>query len=120
MILAQVAIARGWADSGISGVPVGAQIATPVMMASGWPNDTTRTAPTTHWPVTHGPLPPGGTKGHPATAYGAPMVAAGMPDTNTRGLGTVGTAWPPCAHSTVAPTCKIGPGIVRSPSALQN
>src|ERR1700722_4325178 len=39
------------------------------------------------------------------------MVAMGIPDTRTRGLGTVGSACPPCAHSTVAPTCKIGAGI---------
>ncbi len=94
-----------------SGVPVGAQTDTPVMMTSGWPSDTTRTAPTTHWPVTHGPLPAGGTKAQPATAYGAAIVATGMPDTNTRGLGTVGTACPPCEQSTVAPTCRIGPGM---------
>ena len=39
------------------------------------------------------------------------MVAMGMLETSTRGLGTVGTAWPPCEHSTVAPICRIGPGI---------
>ena len=37
----------------------------------------------------------------------------GIPDTKTRGLGTVGIACPPCAHRTVAPTCRIGPGIER-------
>jgi hypothetical protein len=73
-------------------------------MTSGWPVDVTRVAPTDHCPVTHGPLPPGGTNAHPATAYGAAIVVAGMPETITRGLGTVGTAWPPCEHSTVAPT----------------
>jgi hypothetical protein len=30
-------------------------------------------------------------------------------------LGTVGVALPPCAHSTVAPTWRRGPGTVRSP-----
>jgi hypothetical protein len=39
------------------------------------------------------------------------MVATGMPETITTGLGTLGIAWPPCEHNTVAPTCKIGPGI---------
>jgi hypothetical protein len=39
------------------------------------------------------------------------MVVMGMPETSTRGLGTVGIACPPCEHSTVAPTCNIGPGI---------
>ena len=36
-------------------------------------------APTIHWPVTHGPLPPGGTNAQPATAYGAAIVATGCP-----------------------------------------
>jgi hypothetical protein len=39
------------------------------------------------------------------------MVAIGIPETSTRGLGTVGIACPPWEHKTVAPTCKIGPGI---------
>jgi hypothetical protein len=43
------------------------------------------------------------------------MVAAGMPDTSTTGLGAVGTAWPPCEQSTVAPTCRIGAGIFSLP-----
>ena len=73
------------------------------MMASGCPCETTRTAPTIHCPVTHGPLPAGGTKAHPATAYGAAMVATGMPETSTTGLGAVGIACPPCEQSTVAP-----------------
>ena len=87
------------------------------MMTSGCPSESTRTAPTIHCPVTHGPLPAGGTKAQPATAYGAAIVATGMPDTITLGLGAVGTAWPPCEQSTVAPTCRMGPGHVRSPSA---
>jgi hypothetical protein len=41
---------------------------------------------------------------HPATAYGAAIVAMGMPETNTHGLGTVGIAMPPCAQVTTAPT----------------
>ena len=61
--------------------------------------------------MTQGPLPAGGTNAHPAMAYGAAMVAMGMPETMTTGLGTVGTACPPCEHSTVAPMCRIGPGI---------
>ena len=36
---------------------------------------------------------------------GAVMVTVGMPLTSTRGFGTVGCACPPCAQSTVAPTC---------------
>jgi hypothetical protein len=44
------------------------------------------------------------------------MVAIGIPETNTMGLGTVGIACPPCAQMTVAPICKIGPGIAFPPS----
>jgi len=40
------------------------------------------------------------------------MVAIGIPETKTHGLGTVGTACPPWAHVTTAPICRIGPGIV--------
>src|SRR5664279_1403418 len=98
------------AATGKSGVPVGMQIAIPVMIATGCPCDNTCTAPTTHCAVTHGPLPASGTNAQPATTYGAAMVAMGMPDTRTTGLDTVGRACPPCEHSTVAPTCKIGPG----------
>jgi hypothetical protein len=32
------------------------------------------------------------------------MVVIGIPETKTRGLGTVGCAWPPCAQSIIAPT----------------
>src|SRR5271157_6393598 len=39
-----------------------------------------------------------------------------MPETNTDGLGAVGTAWPPCAQVTTAPMCKIGPGMRLLPS----
>src|SRR5215510_2427231 len=42
------------------------------------------------------------------------MVATGCPLTRTRGTGAVGAAWPPCEHSTVAPRCRIGPGISSS------
>src|SRR5512143_2766671 len=82
------------------------------MITSGWPSDATRTAPTIHWPVTHGPFPPGVTNGHPATTYGAAIVATGIPDTNTCGLGAVGIACPPCEHMTVAPRCRIGAGML--------
>jgi hypothetical protein len=37
-------------------------------------------------------LPTGGTKAHPATTQGAAMVAIGIPETITTGLGTVGIA----------------------------
>src|ERR1700722_20304853 len=91
------------------------------MMTTGWPWDSTRTAPTIHCAVTQGPFPAGGTKAHPATAYGAATVAIGIPDTSTIGLGTVGIACPPCAHNTVAPMCKMGPGIssLSAPQLLQ-
>jgi hypothetical protein len=91
------------ATTGSKGVPVGTQTETPVMMTSGCPCDNTRSAPTTHCPVTHGPFPAGGTKAHPTIAYDAAMVATGMAETRTTGLGAVGVACPPCEQSTVAP-----------------
>src|SRR5271155_801957 len=39
------------------------------------------------------------------------MVTVGWPITVTRGLGTVGCAWPPWLHITVAPTWSRKPGI---------
>ncbi len=91
---------------------MGTHTETPVMMASGCPRDSTRIAPITHCPVTHGPFPAGGTNAHPATAYGTAMVATGIPETSALGFGAVGTACPPCEQSTVAPKCKIGPGTL--------
>jgi hypothetical protein len=58
---------RVWADTGNSGVPVGVQVDMPVMITTGCPSEVTRTAATVHCPVTHGPLPPGGMNGQPAT-----------------------------------------------------
>ena len=66
--LSQVASTSVCAETGSIGVPVGAQIDTPVMIATGWPLAKTWVAPTIHWPVTQGPLPAGGTNAHPATA----------------------------------------------------
>jgi hypothetical protein len=48
-------------------------------------------------------LPAGGTNAHPATEYGAAIVAIGIPEAMTRGLGAVGIACPPCEHITTAP-----------------
>src|SRR5271170_241031 len=95
-----------------SGVPVGAQIAWLESTTSGWPLEVTRTVPTIHCAVTHGPLAAGGGgNAHPATTYGGGIVTVGCPITVTLGLGTVGCAWPPCEHITVAPTCRRNPGI---------
>ena len=44
------------------------------------------------------------------------MVAIGIPDTITNGLGTVGMAMPPCAQVTTAPTCKMVPASLSSAS----
>jgi hypothetical protein len=60
------------------------QTETPFAMVTKWPSDKTRTAPTTHCAVAQGAT--GGVNGHPNTAYGAPMVVMGLPDTNTRAL----------------------------------
>jgi hypothetical protein len=58
---------RVCASMGNNGVPVGMQVAMPVIITTGWPSDITCTEPITHWAVTQGPLPAGGTKAHPAT-----------------------------------------------------
>src|SRR5215469_5050698 len=114
----QVAMTRVCAATGTSGVPVGTQVETPAIVTTGCPCESTRAAPTIHCAVTHGPFPVGATKAHPATTYGAAMVAMGMPITRTIGLGTVGIACPPCAHNTVAPMCKTGPAITQFLSRL--
>jgi hypothetical protein len=87
---------------------------TPDKITTGCPSDRTWVAPMTHSAVTHGPMPAGGAKAHPATVYGAAMVVMGIPETKTQVLGTVGMAWPPCAHVTTAPWWRIGPGMAIS------
>jgi hypothetical protein len=44
------------------------------------------------------------------------MVATGMPETKTTGLGAVGMACPPCEQSTTAPICSTGLGISAPPA----
>ena len=66
-----VAMTRVCVTITFNGVPVGAQIATLVCVNTGCPLARTRVAATTHCAVTHGPFPPGGTNGQPATTYGA-------------------------------------------------
>ncbi len=107
-----MARARVWDAAGTSGVPVGEQTEAPPRMARGWPSDVTLTEPVSQRAETHGPLPMGGAKSHPATLYDSAMVAMGWPETVTRGLGATGWANPPCRHRTVAPTCKIELGIL--------
>ena len=48
------------------------------------------------------------------------MVVTGMPETNTRVLGAVGSACPPCEHRTLAPRCRMGAiqVTVRAPSLM--
>jgi hypothetical protein len=65
-----VAMTRVCVTITFNGVPVGAQIATLVCVNTGCPLARTRVAATTHCAVTHGPFPPGGTNGQPATTYG--------------------------------------------------
>ena len=43
------------------------------------------------------------------------MVATGMPDTKTTGLGAVGMACPPCEHSTTLPCAESGLASARLP-----
>jgi hypothetical protein len=97
-----MAVTRVWDTSGINGVPVGIQIATPLCTTNGWPLDVTLTVPTAHCAVTQGGNG-GGTSGHPATSHGMDANAVGCALTITRGFGAVGTAWPPWLHITVAP-----------------
>jgi hypothetical protein len=85
------------------GWPVGKHVELPDWMTTGTPVDITRVAPTVHWPVAQGALPPLASA-HPATTYGVAMVVIGWPDTVTRGDGADGEAWPACEHITVAPT----------------
>src|SRR5262249_44702678 len=92
---------------GTSGAPFGAQTAMPLWITTGWPMANTRRAPTTHFPVTQGAC----VNGQPATEYGAATVATACPLTITRSTGAVGSAWPPCPQRTVAPRCRIAPGI---------
>ena len=89
--------------SGISGVPVGEQIACPLCTSSGCPNEVTRVVPVIHWAVTQGGMAEGGTPGHPATVQGCGKRHDGMASSVTAAFGTVGIACPPCTHSTVAP-----------------
>jgi hypothetical protein len=42
------------------------QVETPLMMATGCPFEVTKTDPMIHIPLTHGPLPTGGTNAQPA------------------------------------------------------
>ena len=63
----QVATVRVWVETGTRGVPVGTQTAMPLKIATGWPSEVTRNDPVTHWAVTQGPLPTGGTNAQPAT-----------------------------------------------------
>ena len=69
--------------------------------------------PSTHCAVTQGGIGTAGTPGQPTTVQGSGTTAAGMAATLTSGLGTVGSACPPCAHITVAPCWIRKPGIVR-------
>src|SRR5512141_1903619 len=109
----------------IKGVPVGAQIAWLLSTNSGIPFDNTRVVPVSHVAVMHGPFAAmGGGSAQPAITYGNGCWTVGCPLTNTRGFGEVGVACPPCAQSTVAPTCNKGPGMFAlslrpSPSRLR-
>jgi hypothetical protein len=75
-----------------SGVPFGAHTARLSRSTRGWPSDSTRVAPVTQVAVTHGDGAPLTLNAQPATAYGAVMVTAGWPLTETRGVGAVGCA----------------------------
>ncbi len=75
----------------VNGTPVGTHVATPLEMTSGWPCEVTRTVPTLHIAVAHGP-PEFGGNGQPATVHGPLSVTVAWPPTVTRGFGTLGVA----------------------------
>src|SRR5215204_159816 len=105
---AHVASTRGCAFTGTIGVPFGTQVDAPTIVASGTPPPSTRTAPVSHCPVTHGlPLE---LSAHPAIAYGDAIVTAGCPERSTRGNGAAGVATPACVQRTTAPRCRAGAG----------
>jgi hypothetical protein len=115
--LAHVAVTRVCVTVIISGVPVGTQSAWLSSNNKGCPFDVTRNADVMNCALTHGPLAAGGGgNAQPATRYGVLIVTVGMPFTVTRGLGTLGCAWPPCEHITVAPTWSTKPGITPPPA----
>src|SRR5580692_6062843 len=94
----------------INGVPVGTQTAWLDCTSNGIPLEVTRAVPITHCAVTQGGTA-GGTPAHPATVQGSGSRQVGIASSVTAGLGTMAMACPPCAHITVAPTCKRNPGI---------
>ncbi len=84
------------------GVPFGMQVDVPTIVATGTPPASTRTAPVSHWPVTHGgfTVP---VSAQPVIAYGDAIVTSGCPESSTRGNGASGVAGPACVHVTTAP-----------------
>ena len=93
-------------------MPVGTQIETPVMIATGWPM---REHPhRAHDPLRGDARAVAGGRHEGATGDRVRRGDGGdrHAETITRGLGAVGIAWPPCAQMTTAPMCRIGPGMV--------
>ncbi|MDP5279838.1 hypothetical protein Q9Q95_12965 [Sphingomonas sp. DG1-23] len=85
-----------WGTVITSGVPVGAQSDVLDWTISGWPFDSTRVVPVSHWPVTHGPLAAGGGgKAQPVTVIVVAIVMLGTPPKVTRAFTAVGIALPP-------------------------
>jgi hypothetical protein len=78
--------------------------------SKGCPNEVTRVLPVVHCAITHGGKVDG-MPGQPITLHGSGSRQLGMPLSITLGLGTVGMAWPPCVHMTVAPCWMSGPGM---------
>src|SRR5690349_20764046 len=79
-------------------------------VATGAPPASTRVAPTTNCPMTHGGV---GVldKAQPAIAYGLINVTSGCAETVTRANGVSGVACPACEQTTVAPRWRTGAGI---------
>lgn len=88
--------------TGIIGVPVGMHVDWLTSVATGTPPASTRVAPITNCPVTHGGVEVVD-NAQPAMAYGLVSVTRGCAETVTRGNGASGVAWPAWEQRTVAP-----------------
>ena len=93
------------------GDPVGVHTDVLAIVTTGAPPAYTRVAPITNWPVTHGGVDVE-LSAQPAIEYRLVTVTTGCIDTCTRGNVVIGVACPACEHRTLAPKCRMKPGMV--------
>ena len=98
----------------MSPVPVGTQVAVPLLMTSGMPIARTRSAPTTQVAVTQGGLEVDASA-QPVTVHGSGVTATGRPETRTRPTVAVGIAGPACMQVATAPWWTMKPGMAWCP-----